>query len=156
MIITRVRACPIEAAYPRPFAYLRNWYDKRTTVIVEIQTDRGLLGRGGCQGPAREVLQAIATITPWLVGENPLRPTELRQSVYARLDSVERSGAAAGLTGIYAALWEIKDKQLLLSITPAAWSGRVAREMRILPARASETEPASIHTAPLWPQDSAA
>jgi len=148
MIITKVRACPIETAFPRPFAYLRNWHDKRTTVIVEIETDRGLLGRGGCQGPARQTLQAIAAVTPWLIGENPLQPTELRQRIYARLNGMD----GAGLSGIYTALWEIKDKQQLLSITPAAWSGRIAREIRSLPG----PELAIVSAHAQWPQDSAA
>lgn len=126
MIITRVRACAIEVAFPQPFAYLRKWYEKGTAIIVEIETDRGLIGRGGCQGPARAAAEAITTMTPWLIGQNPLQPTLLRQSIYARLGG--DLGLGKGLTGIYAALWEIKDKQHLLSITPAAWSGRLIRD----------------------------
>ena len=125
MIITKVRACAIEAAFPKPFAYLRKWYDKRTTIILEIETDKGLAGRGGCQGQAGAVMQAIALMTPWLVGEDPLRPSHLRQAIHARLAGQDDAGYA--LSGVYAALWDIKDKHHLLSITPAAWSGRIIR-----------------------------
>jgi L-alanine-DL-glutamate epimerase-like enolase superfamily enzyme len=156
MIITKVRACPIEAAFPRPFAYLRKWHDKNTTVIVEIETDRGLVGRGGCQGVARAVLQAVASLTPWLVGENPLQPTQVRQAIYARLGDLDLAEAGSALSGVYAALWEIKDKQILLSTTPAAWAGRIAREARSLPGHPFEAPANAIHAPAPWPQDSAA
>ena len=139
MIITKVGACAIETAFPQPFAYLRKWYDKHTTIIVEIETDRGLIGRGGCCGPAQAVTEAIKTITPWLMGQNPLQATALRQAIYAR--SCGQQGMGESLTGIYAALWDIKDKHHLLSITPAAWSGRLV-------PRAAERAS--------WPQPSAA
>ena len=133
MIITKVRTSTIEAAFPQPLAYLRTWYDKRTAIIVEIETDKGLIGRGGCHGPVEPAANAIATMTPWLVGENPLRPTLLRQSIYARLDGCRRAGVREALTSIYAALWDITDKQQLLSNAPAAWSAHFAMKARLLP-----------------------
>ena len=156
MIITKVRACAIEAAFPKPFAYLRKWYDKRTTIILEIETDKGLAGRGGCQGQPRPVLQAIAMMTPWLIGEDPLRPSPLRQAIYARLAG--QDDAVHALSGIYAALWDIKDKHHLLSITPAAWSGRIARQTQSLPAHPFESDVSNpaMPLAAHWPQSSAA
>ena len=139
MIVTKLRACAIETAFPQPFAYLRKWYDKRTTIIVEIETDRGLIGRGGCCGPAQTTMEAIKTITPWLVGQSPLQPTVLRQAIYAQLSG--EAGVTEALTGIYTALWDIKDKHHQLSITPAAWSGR------LVPRAAEQAS---------WPQSSAA
>ena len=140
MVITKVRASTIEAAFPQPLAYLRTWYDRRTAIIVEIETDKGLIGRGGCHGPVEPAANAIATMTPWLVGENPLCPTLLRQSIYARLDGCRRAGIREALTGIYAALWDIKDKQQLLSNAPAAWSAHFAKEAQHLPLPAERFE----------------
>jgi len=53
MIITAVRTHILEAKLSQPFAYSRAWYDSRTAMIVEIETDTGLIGWGECYGPAR-------------------------------------------------------------------------------------------------------
>ena len=93
---------------------------------------------------------------PWLVGEDPLQPTQVRQAIYARLGDLDLAEAGSALSGIYAALWEIKDKQILLSTTPAAWAGRIAREARSFPAHPFEAPANAIHASAPWPQDSAA
>src|SRR5438128_602039 len=46
MIITKVRTVALDAAFPQNFAYLRSWYGKDVTLIAEIETDKGLVGRG--------------------------------------------------------------------------------------------------------------
>jgi hypothetical protein len=73
-------------------------------------------------------------MTPWLIGANTLRPTVLRQALYARLRDSGQIGAHEGLTGIYTALWDVKDKYHLLCSAPAAWSARLAKEALAVPA----------------------
>ena len=46
MIITAIRTHFLEAALSQPFAYSRAWYDTRTAMLVEIETDSGLVGWG--------------------------------------------------------------------------------------------------------------
>lgn len=128
MIITKVRTVALDTAFPQHFAYLRTWYGKDVVLIAEIETDKGLVGRGGCHGPAHAVRDAVTAMTPWLIGANPLKPTLLRQTLYARLRECGQKGTREGLTGIYAALWEVKDKYHLLCNAPAAWSTRLAKE----------------------------
>ena len=128
MIITKVRAVALDAAFPPHFAYLRTWYSKEAVLIAEIETDKGLIGRGGCHGPAHAVREAVTAMTPWLIGANPLKPTLLRQALYARLHECGQKGAREALTGIYTALWDVKDKYHLLCGAPAAWSARLAKE----------------------------
>ena len=63
MKITNVRTHVLEAALSKPFAYSRAWYDTRTAMLVEIETDVGLTGWGECYGPARmtaAVVQSMA------------------------------------------------------------------------------------------------
>jgi D-galactarolactone cycloisomerase len=111
MIITAVRTHVLEAKLSQPFAYSRAWYDTRTAMIVEIETDTGLTGWGECYGPARMTAAVAQSVTPWLIGEDPLRTDYLWQMIYARLrDHGQKGVVIEGLSGIDIALWDIKGK----------------------------------------------
>jgi L-talarate/galactarate dehydratase len=113
MIITAVRTHILEAKLSQPFAYSRAWYDTRTAMIVEIETDTGLVGWGECYGPARMTAAVVQSVTPWLIGEDPLRTDYLWQMIYARLrDHGQKGVVIEGLSGIDIALWDIKGKAL--------------------------------------------
>jgi D-galactarolactone cycloisomerase len=111
MVITAVRTHVLEARISQPFAYSRAWYDTRTAMVVEIETDTGLIGWGECYGPARMTAAVVQSVTPWLIGEDPLRTDYLWQMIYARLrDHGQKGIAIEGLSGIDIALWDIKGK----------------------------------------------
>jgi len=111
MIIRNIRTHVLAAPLSQPFAYARAWYDTRTAVLVEIETDSGLVGWGECYGPARVNSAVVKEIAPWLIGEDPLRTDHLWQSVYARLrDHGQKGVVIQGLSGIDIALWDIKGK----------------------------------------------
>src|SRR4051794_31830862 len=111
MIITRVRTHILQAALSQPFAYSRAWYDTRTAMVVEIETDDGLVGWGECYGPAAITSAAVNSMAPLLIGEDPLRTDFLWQSIYARLrDHGQKGVVIQGLSGIDIALWDIKGK----------------------------------------------
>src|SRR5215470_13676600 len=111
MIITAVRTHVLEARLSQPFAYSRAWYDTRTAMLVEIETDTGLTGWGECYGPARMTAAVVDNVAPWLVGEDPLRTDALWQMVYSRLrDHGQKGVVIQGLSGIDIALWDIKGK----------------------------------------------
>ncbi|MGY3360705.1 L-alanine-DL-glutamate epimerase-like enolase superfamily enzyme [Bradyrhizobium sp. GM0.4] len=111
MKITRVRTHILEAKLSQPFAYSRAWYDTRTAMLVEIETDNGLVGWGECYGPARITAAVVQSIAPWLIGEDPLRTDVLWQMVYARLrDHGQKGVVIQGMSGIDIALWDIKGK----------------------------------------------
>jgi D-galactarolactone cycloisomerase len=111
MIITAVRTHVLEAKLSQPFAYSRAWYDTRTAMIVEIETDTGLTGWGECYGPARMTAAVVQSVTPWLIGEDPLRTDYLWHMIYARLrDHGQKGVVIEGLSGIDIALWDIKGK----------------------------------------------
>jgi D-galactarolactone cycloisomerase len=112
MKITAIRAHILEARLSQPFAYSRAWYDTRTAMLVEIETDDGLIGWGECYGPARMTAAVVQTVAPWLIGEDPLRTDFLWQTVYARLrDHGQKGVVIEGLSGIDIALWDIKGKR---------------------------------------------
>jgi len=111
MKITKVRTHILEAKLSQPFAYSRAWYDTRTAMLVEIETDDGLTGWGECYGPARMTAAVVQSIAPWLIGEDPLHTDVLWQMVYARLrDHGQKGVVIQGLSGIDIALWDIKGK----------------------------------------------
>jgi D-galactarolactone cycloisomerase len=111
MMITEVRTHVLEAALSQPFAYSRAWYDTRTAMVVEIETDEGLIGWGECYGPARITAAVVQSVAPWLIGQDPLRTEFLWQMIYARLrDHGQKGAVIQGLSGIDIALWDIKGK----------------------------------------------
>jgi D-galactarolactone cycloisomerase len=111
MIVRNIRTHILAAPLSQPFAYARAWYDTRTAMLVEIETDSGLVGWGECYGPARVNSAVVKDIAPWLIGEDPLRTDHLWQSVYARLrDHGQKGVVIQGLSGIDIALWDIKGK----------------------------------------------
>ena len=111
MMITAVRTHVLEAALSQPFAYSRAWYDTRTAMVVEIETDEGLIAWGECYGPARITAAVVQSVAPWLIGHDPLRTEFLWQMIYARLrDHGQKGAVIQGLSGIDIALWDIKGK----------------------------------------------
>jgi D-galactarolactone cycloisomerase len=111
MIIKNIRTHVLAARLAEPFAYSRAWYDTRTAMLVEIETDQGLVGWGECYGPARMTAAVVESVAPWLIGEDPLRTDVLWRQVYSRLrDHGQKGVVIQGLSGIDIALWDIKGK----------------------------------------------
>jgi len=111
MKITQVRTHVLGAALSQPFAYSRAWYDTRTAMLVEIETDAGLTGWGECYGPARMTAAVVESVASWLIGADPLRTEYLWQQIYARLrDHGQKGVVIQGLSGIDIALWDLKGK----------------------------------------------
>jgi len=111
MKITGVRAHVLEAALSEPFAYSRAWYAKRTSLIVEIETDQGLVGWGECYGPARINAAVVRELGASLVGQDALRSEFLWHDIYARYrDHGQKGSIIQGLSGIDIALWDLKGK----------------------------------------------
>ncbi len=111
MKITKIHTHVLQAALSQPFAYSRAWYDTRTAMLVEIETDAGVIGWGECYGPARMTAAVVDSVAPWLIGEDPLRTDVLWQMVYSRLrDHGQKGVVIQGLSGIDIALWDIKGK----------------------------------------------
>jgi D-galactarolactone cycloisomerase len=111
MKITDVRAHVLEARLSQPFAYSRAWYAKRQAMLVEIETDQGLVGWGECYGPAAINAAVVTAIAEFLVGQDALRTDFLWQEIYARYrDHGQKGVVIQGMSGIDIALWDLKGK----------------------------------------------
>ncbi|HEY9451571.1 MAG TPA: mandelate racemase/muconate lactonizing enzyme family protein [Bradyrhizobium sp.] len=111
MRIKHVRTHILQATLSQPFAYSRAWYDTRMAMIVEIETDNGLVGWGECYGPARITAAVVESVASLLIGEDPLRIDHLWRKIYSTLrDHGQKGVVIEGLSGIDIALWDIKGK----------------------------------------------
>lgn len=111
MKIKSVRTHVLESALSQPFAYSRAWYDTRMAMLVEIETDSGIVGWGECYGPVKMTEAAVQGMSRWLIGEDPLNTEALWRRIYANLrDHGQKGVVIEGLSGIDIALWDIKGK----------------------------------------------
>ncbi len=111
MKITDVRAHVLEASLSQPFAYSRAWYARRTSMIVEIITDQGLIGWGECYGPARINAAVVREFAGFLIGQDAMRSEYIWHELYARYrDHGQKGSIIQGLSGIDIALWDLKGK----------------------------------------------
>jgi D-galactarolactone cycloisomerase len=103
----------LEAKLSQPFSYSRAWYASRTSMIVEITTDEGLVGWGECYGPARINAAVVEAMKSLLIGEDALRSEWIWHEIYARFrDHGQKGSIIQGLSGIDIALWDLKGKYL--------------------------------------------
>lgn len=81
-------------------------------LFVKIETDEGICGWGEpvIEGKAKTVAAAVAELSHYLVGENPLKINDLWQVMYR--GGFYRGGAIlmSAIAGIDQALWDIKGK----------------------------------------------
>jgi D-galactarolactone cycloisomerase len=94
MQITAIRTHILSAALSQPFAYSRAWYDTRTAMLLEIETDDGLIGWGECYGPAAITAAAVKSRAGALIGEDPRRTDFLWRKIYANFRDHGQKGGA--------------------------------------------------------------
>jgi D-galactarolactone cycloisomerase len=113
MKIAKIHAHVLEASLSQPFAYSRAWYAKRHALVVEIETDQGLIGWGECYGPARINKAVVQEMGVLLVGQDALCTEAIWHDLYARFrDHGQKGSILQGLSGIDIALWDLKGKYL--------------------------------------------
>ena len=112
MKITAIRATPVNIPLETPFYWSVGTYPGTTRVIVEVETDEGLVGLGeapspSCVGPIEQVL------APKLVGRDPfdIEACERLSIPDAKVDpnTADRSLVRA-FGGIEIALWDLRGK----------------------------------------------
>ncbi len=118
MKITAVRAHVLEAPIEEPFAFSQTWVDKRVGLVVEIETDAGLVGWGDGYGPP----WALATIIekyygPRLMGRSPLPGDAIWEELYNMLrDHGQRGLAVQALSAVDIALWDLRGKHFRVPV----------------------------------------
>lgn len=104
----------LEAPLSRRFGWSLAETDRRTALLVEIQTDDGLVGWGESYGPARANAAVVEHhYRPRLLGADPLRTEAIWQDLYAHLrDHGQKGLAIQALSGVDIALWDLKGRIL--------------------------------------------
>jgi len=111
MKISDVTTHVLEAPLSVPFRWSFNRADSRSTVLVEITTDTGLVGWGECFGPARPIAAIIAAFKPLLVDADPLAIEAIWQDLYNKFrDQGQKGMVISAISGVDIALWDIKGK----------------------------------------------
>ncbi|WP_299425854.1 mandelate racemase/muconate lactonizing enzyme family protein [uncultured Shimia sp.] len=111
MKITRVQTHILHHQLDAPFQSSFSTFRARRHLLVEIETDTGLIGWGECLGPADINAAVVSAMTPMLIGRPALdiEPTWL--SLYNEFrDQGQRGNIHTALSGIDIALWDIAGK----------------------------------------------
>jgi D-galactarolactone cycloisomerase len=108
-LIRRVAPHVLMAALPEPFAYSQAWYRTRGAMLVEIETEDGLVGWGEAFGPPALTAPIIAWFAPLLEGADALAGEALWQRLYNALrDHGQRGLAIEALSAVDIALWDVR------------------------------------------------
>ena len=112
MKITAVRAHVLEAPIAERFAFSQAWVDKRVGLVVEIETDQGLVGWGDGYGPPWVLATIIEKYyAPLLIGASPLPGDAHWERLYNTLrDHGQKGVAIQALSAIDIALWDLRGK----------------------------------------------
>ncbi len=115
MKITRIISHVLQYDMPEVLGYSQQYYDKRTTHLVEIQTDEGVTGWGECFGPGNVAIAnktiVEKVIQPMVLGMDPLDKDVIWHKVYNLLRDHGQSGMPIqALSGVDIALWDISGK----------------------------------------------
>lgn len=111
MKITTIETYQLRCPLGEPFGWSQGWIDHRTTGIVKIMTDAGIVGWGeGCTGPAAAVIGEI--FAPLLLGADPLNRNGLWQTMFTTLYNANQAVGFGGsaMSAIDTALWDIAGK----------------------------------------------
>lgn len=118
MKINKVETFVLSDKLEESFFFSQWEYSERRICIVKVTTDDGLVGWGEGYGPADVIQAGIKTITPLLIGKNPLEQETLWFDMYRKtLDYARRGVLAASISAVDVALWDLKGKALNLPVS---------------------------------------
>lgn len=127
MKITQVRATPVNVDYREPERWSQGHRLGITGIVVEIETDRGLVGLGeSVPAPSPEVtIAAIESMAPRLIGQDPRQVSRRWRDIQTvgGWGAFPHTGNAA-LAGVEIACWDLIGKALGVPVH-ALFGGRV-------------------------------
>src|SRR5438045_5252899 len=112
MKIIDVRTIPVSCPVDPPYASAAGVQARRGALLVEIETDDGIIGIGEA-GLGGGVTAAVIEkdLAPMLIGQDPLLIEGLWQKMFARTRQYGRRGLVMhAISGIDIALWDIAGK----------------------------------------------
>jgi D-galactarolactone cycloisomerase len=111
MKIRDVHVHVLEAELSAPFSWSLGWARQRTALLVEIETEEGLIGWGEAYGPARPNASVIDAMTPLLLGADALASDALWERLYAAFrDHGQKGLPVQAQSAVDIALWDLKGK----------------------------------------------
>ena len=111
-IVVHVLKCPLA----EPFAFSQGWVRQRSSTLVEVITDDGLIGWGeafaqGLEPPEIAAAAIEHALKPLLIGADPLATEVLWHRMYHATRDYGRKGSViAAISAIDIALWDIAGK----------------------------------------------
>ena len=117
-------ACPLE----RPFGWSQGWIDQRSTTLVKVTTDDGLVGWG--EGAAAGLIDGL--LAPLLIGQDPMDRAGLWERMFHALYNGNNAVGLAGsaLSALDIALWDLAGKATGLPVC-ALLGGKVRDKIAV-------------------------
>lgn len=117
MKIADVRVHVLEAPLSQPFSWSFDGVSKRSTCLVEIETDNGLIGWGECFGPAKLNAAIVKAFEKHLIGADATATEAIWQTLYNRFrDQGQKGLTITAISGVDIALWDIRGKAANLPV----------------------------------------
>jgi L-alanine-DL-glutamate epimerase-like enolase superfamily enzyme len=115
MRITDVRTIPVEVKLPKPVFDANYAMATKPALLVEVETDEGLVGLGEAAhfgGPMASTAQVIEhELRNYLIGQDPRQVEMLWERMHRRAYKHARGGIViAAISGIDIALWDLRGK----------------------------------------------
>ncbi len=111
MKITGVKTHILHHQLDAPFQSSFSTFRARRHLLVEIETDTGVIGWGECLGPADINAAVVSAMAPMLIGRPALDIEPIWLSLYNEFrDQGQRGNIHTALSGIDIALWDIAGK----------------------------------------------
>jgi D-arabinonate dehydratase len=112
MKIADIRTIPLSCKVDPPYASAAGVQASRAGLLVEVETDSGLVGIGEAGIGGGATADVIAkSLKPLLIGQDPLLIEGLWQKMFARTRQFGRRGLVMqAMSGIDIALWDIAGK----------------------------------------------
>ena len=115
MKITRITSHVLGYDLPESLGYSQQYYNKRTSHIVEVETDEGITGWGECFGAGNIALAnkgiVEKVIQPMVLGMQALDRDVIWHKVYNLMrDHGQKGMPLQALSGVDIALWDIAGK----------------------------------------------
>ena len=116
--------CPLE----RPFGWSQGWLDQRSTTLVKVTADDGLVGWG--EGAAASLIDGL--LAPLLIGQDPMDRAGLWERMFHALYNGNNAVGLAGsaLSALDIALWDLAGKATGLPIC-ALLGGKVRDKVAV-------------------------
>ena len=115
MKITKITSHVLGYDLPETLGYSQQYYKKRTSHIVEIETDEGITGWGECFGPGniafanKGIVEKV--IQPMVLGMQALDRDVIWHKVYNLMrDHGQKGMPLQALSGVDIALWDLAGK----------------------------------------------